>query len=296
MIITCPECKTRYKTNAEAIGPNGRTVRCANCRATWFVPAEGPAQGDELTLDKLALADIEREERASALHPVDATAHEGSPRQSISENKAAESTMAESTPKPRQSHNVRETVGRKHSKRRFWNVMLIWLLPLLLMGAAALCAYVMRQDIVKRLPQTASVYKALGIDVSAPGLSLSKPATRYAQIDGRPVLIVEGRVRNISQETQDVPLVALTLRNKTGERVANWNVELETRRLAPGAFADYMSQYPNPPIDVVDLTTRFANEVQGAITPLQLSTPQERAPQESDAKEAAPTSPEIGDE
>ena len=268
MIITCPECTTRYKTSAEAIGPNGRTVRCANCRETWFVPADE----DELTLDKLSLADIEREERASALQPVESARAPETPQDMPSQTAAKERTPSLRGPEVRTSHNVRETVERKHSKRRFWNVMLIWLLPLLLLGGAALAAYLFRQDIVERQPETASLYKALGIDVSAPGLTLSKPATRYARIDGRPVLIVEGRVRNISQDAQDVPLVALTLRNKSGERLADWNVELETRRLAPGAFADYISQYPNPPIDVVDLTTRFANETQGAVTPLQLGT------------------------
>jgi len=55
MIITCPDCQTRYKTTPKAIGPNGRTVRCASCSSSWFVPAE---PGD-LTLDRLALEDIE---------------------------------------------------------------------------------------------------------------------------------------------------------------------------------------------------------------------------------------------
>jgi len=49
MIIVCPDCQTRYKTTAKAIGPNGRTVRCANCSSSWFVAAEA----DELTLDRL---------------------------------------------------------------------------------------------------------------------------------------------------------------------------------------------------------------------------------------------------
>lgn len=294
MIITCPECKIRYKTKAEAIGPNGRTVRCANCKATWFVPAEG----DDITLDTLALADIEREERMAALRPVEtppstdtARSNAGVETAPKDQSSAQEERMKVPSPKPRTSHNVRETVERTHSKRRFWNVMLIWLIPLLLLGGAAIGAYLLRQDIVQRWPQTASVYKGLGIDVSAPGLTLSKPATRYARIDGRPVLIVEGRVRNISKEAQDVPLVAVTLRNKSGERVANWNVELETRRLAPGAIADYMSQYPNPPIDVVDMITRFANEAEGAITPLQLG-----ATQSGEGPNAAPAEAEAKDE
>lgn len=40
MIIACPECDTRYAVPDEAIGLEGRTVRCAKCKHNWF--QEGP--------------------------------------------------------------------------------------------------------------------------------------------------------------------------------------------------------------------------------------------------------------
>jgi len=41
MIIACPACNTRYVVPDTAIGVEGRTVRCAKCRHSWF--QEGPA-------------------------------------------------------------------------------------------------------------------------------------------------------------------------------------------------------------------------------------------------------------
>ena len=41
MIISCPNCSTRYAVPDTAIGNEGRTVRCAKCKHSWF---QEPAQ------------------------------------------------------------------------------------------------------------------------------------------------------------------------------------------------------------------------------------------------------------
>ena len=40
MIITCPECETRFMISDQALGEDGRTVRCSKCAHTWHQSPE----------------------------------------------------------------------------------------------------------------------------------------------------------------------------------------------------------------------------------------------------------------
>ncbi len=44
MLIVCPSCATSYMIEPASVGPNGRAVRCARCRSTWFVSPSKAAE------------------------------------------------------------------------------------------------------------------------------------------------------------------------------------------------------------------------------------------------------------
>lgn len=44
MIISCPACAARYDVDDARFQPDGRSVRCAECAESWFVPAPTPVE------------------------------------------------------------------------------------------------------------------------------------------------------------------------------------------------------------------------------------------------------------
>ena len=43
IVLSCPSCTTRYRANPNAIGTNGRRVRCASCGHVWTAEVEDPS-------------------------------------------------------------------------------------------------------------------------------------------------------------------------------------------------------------------------------------------------------------
>ncbi|MBT8427636.1 MAG: zinc-ribbon domain-containing protein, partial [Erythrobacter sp.] len=54
MIIACPACSTRYVVPDSAIGVDGRTVRCAKCKHSWY--QEGSSADDVIASEAVAEA------------------------------------------------------------------------------------------------------------------------------------------------------------------------------------------------------------------------------------------------
>lgn len=50
MVVTCPNCRSRYAVDPLKIGPDGRTVECARCHHQWHQKVEGPASAPELVI------------------------------------------------------------------------------------------------------------------------------------------------------------------------------------------------------------------------------------------------------
>ena len=97
MIIACPACATRYVVPDSSIGVDGRTVRCAKCRHSWF--QDGPELAVPLAPTPIAPAQPEPAAPAPAAPPVEEPAAPvAEPEPSLAEADADEA--APSAPEP----------------------------------------------------------------------------------------------------------------------------------------------------------------------------------------------------
>jgi len=243
MILTCPECSTRYLTKDDAIGANGRTVRCTHCDTTWFVPSNA---------DELALQDNQVQTLTAAAVAGQEDIKPDPEIPNIGDDNPAEA--------PGPHVDIRNRADDRKRRRRLTSVGLIWAIPLTLLSLAVVLGYVFRQNIVERFPASATLYKQLGVDVTLSGLNIEDPVTRTTEIDGKMTLVVNGAVRNISAHTQDVPLIKFSLHGKSGAELASWLVDTQQTQLDKEDRVTFVSEYPNPPIDAVILKYKFADE------------------------------------
>lgn len=76
MIIACPACSTRYAVPDSAIGSEGRTVRCAKCKHSWFQEPPELELREAVEAGAAAPAPTPSPEPAPAPAPVTAAAPE----------------------------------------------------------------------------------------------------------------------------------------------------------------------------------------------------------------------------
>ena len=77
------------------------------------------------------------------------------------------------------------------------------------MGALILALMIWRADVVRLLPQTATFYKMVGLEVNLRGLAFKDIKVTNETVDGKPVLVIEGTIVGESQKAGRIAAAAL---------------------------------------------------------------------------------------
>lgn len=229
MILTCPDCATRYFVDDAKLGGEGRSVRCASCGARWTARAEP-------VLELVATP----EAGAMAVEPKPAP------------------PAPEPEPLKAPALAFRARVAEKKSMRRAAVHGIIWAGMAASVAAALAVGVIFRVDIVKMIPRSASAYAMAGMPVNAVGLVFEDISASPALQDGHAALVVSGVVRNIQSEPITAPPLHIAVLNKAGAPVGAHIEALADAVVPPGEARHFVIPVLDPPSSADGVEVTFA--------------------------------------
>lgn len=233
MIIACPACATRYVVPDSAIGVDGRTVRCAKCRHSWF------QAGPELP-ERENASPVEPEAADHAATPADPGPQPGAPSPEpeveappVPVQAAAprvysdEATAAEFAGAPsRFAHEPPFRPRRNPLKMYTIAAGVFAVVAFFAIGAVSMYG----------LPDWAPLSRQTFAEAQ-PDLTLEFPPNRQDRRtlpNGAEFFGASGKVTNVGKERRAVPPILIVLRDARNRIVYSWEVIPPKRQLAPG--------------------------------------------------------------
>jgi hypothetical protein len=125
------------------------------------------------------------------------------------------------------------------------------------MGALVLALMIWRVDVVRLLPQTATFYKMVGLDVNLRGLVFKDVKVSTETLEGKPVLVIEGVITGEARKPVELPRLRFSVRDAQGAEIYAWNAVLEQPVLKPGEKAWFKSRLASPPPEGRNIDIRF---------------------------------------
>ena len=116
-----------------------------------------------------------------------------------------------------------------------------------------------RADIVRLLPQTASLYAAVGLPVNLRGLSFENIRMSRSELEGVGVWVLEGSIVNVANRPVEVPRLRLAAHNEARHEIYAWTMQPPRSVLGPGDTLPFRSRLASPPLDARELQVRFFN-------------------------------------
>jgi predicted Zn finger-like uncharacterized protein len=299
MLITCTNCGTSYQVAAASLGPTGRSVRCARCKETWFaantealVDVAEAHRADGAAIDEAPpVADSPAPEQhfapASDIWPETGQADQAAggdidvtppgwpapePTAQNQDQDQNEDTspppvidappLAPSEHAPTPAEDIESVAARRSQRlaahRRRWERSM-WTSAILTLVAINLMLIGWRSNVVRWLPQTASLYAAIGLPVNLRGLVFANVTTERETHDGVEVLLVQGSIVNDFKRAVEVPRLRFSVRYHGGYEVYSWTALPNRNVLLPGESLSFSSRLASPPREGDRVEVRFFN-------------------------------------
>ena len=269
MHIVCPHCTTSYAINPATLGPAGRTVRCSRCKETWLARSED-------AIEMAAAMPAAMPNSAQSAPPgADAAAAEwealaGWPAEGEGSQPSADSDWPSAARQDGEDHAEVPITTHRQRLARLFRLPSLPRIPFMpsfglptacaAMGALILALMIWRADVVRLLPQTATFYKMVGLEVNLRGLAFKDIKVSNEIVDGKPVLVIEGTIIGETKKPVELPRLRFSVRDAQGTEIYAWNAVLEQPVLKPGERAYFKSRLASPPPEGRNIDVRFFNK------------------------------------
>ena len=245
MIIACPACATRYVVPDSAIGIEGRTVRCAKCKHSWFQDgpdAERLAAGEAIPQPPPATPPPAPPPAPAPVPPRGGPSSADAPPVApgagpdFDESSPPYGEVQDDLPPPPEPDEEDGPSRFEHAPpfRPRRNVTRLWtwaaaIFALLAVGTIAAVNYAGLPDWV---PMTRPLFGA-----AQPDLELSFPVEeqeRRTLPNGTEFFGARIIVGNTARESRTIPPILIVLRDQRERQVYSWVVQPPQATLAPG--------------------------------------------------------------
>ncbi|MFA6265429.1 MAG: DUF3426 domain-containing protein [Pseudolabrys sp.] len=146
---------------------------------------------------------------------------------------------------------------RMKAKRSTTKRMSRWTAVILVLFAVNVALIGARHELVRYLPQTASLFAAIGLPVNLRNLEFENINISKEAQDGVNILIIDGKIVNTAGKAADVPRLRFAARNAGGQEVYTWTAQPTRSILGPGESLPFTSRLAAPPADATDILVRF---------------------------------------
>jgi predicted Zn finger-like uncharacterized protein len=146
---------------------------------------------------------------------------------------------------------------RLQSKRKATRKSSRWTAIVLLLFALNVAVVGARNEVVRFLPQTASLFAAIGLPVNLRHLTFENVRITRDVQDGITVLMVDGMIASTSSKPVEVPRLRFAARSAAGQEIYTWTAKPERSLLGPGEKMKFSSRLAAPPADANDVLVRF---------------------------------------
>ena len=265
MILTCPSCATSYFTPDEAIGPNGRRVRCQSCAHVWTAMLDEPL---ELTAPTPSVAPAAAPEPAAT---------------GFGKREDTPESLAE-TPAPELPKAFRAKQEQQRRLRRAAAHGAVWAgLASVFVGLLA-AAWLFRVEMVELWPRSAAAYAAVGMPVNVTGLEFEAVGAR-ALPDTPDKVMVSGALRNIRDREIVAPAIRVALLDDHGAEIAHAVVRTDGAPVLPGQLSGFAVILADPGGKATGVGVDFVLDAPPAPVPVQRAPARKQVPTESPAPE-----------